>query len=81
MCPRLVLTGSQFSSVLFPQITLRAGWIMSDTTNSSDETNKDHQRMMVDPMYMIVQNLRLFLTTVTPTAVAPTVVILWNSFR
>ena len=29
--------------------------------------NKDHQRMMVDQMF------RLFLTAVTPTAVAPTV--------
>ena len=28
--------------------------------------------MMVDPMFMIVQNLGLFLTAVTPTAVAPT---------
>ena len=36
--------------------------------------NKDHQRMMVDPMFMIVQNLRSFLTAVTPTAVTPTVV-------
>ena len=31
--------------------------------------NKDHQRMMVDPMFMIVQSLRSFLTAVTPTAV------------
>ena len=31
--------------------------------------------MMVDPMFMSVQNLRLFLTAVTPTAFAPTVVI------
>ena len=37
--------------------------------------NKDHQKMMVDPMFMIVQNLRLFLTAVTPTAVAHTAVI------
>ena len=29
--------------------------------------------MMVDPMVMIVQNLKLFLTAVTPTAVPPTV--------
>ena len=36
------------------------------------QLNKDHQRIMVDPMFMIVQNLRLFLTAVTPTAVAPT---------
>ena len=36
--------------------------------------NKDHQRMMVDPMFMIVQNLRSFLTAVTPTAVKPTAV-------
>ena len=34
--------------------------------------------MMIDPMFMIYQNLRLFLTTVTPTDVAPTAVILWN---
>ena len=38
--------------------------------------NKDHQGMMVDPMFMIVKNLRLFLTAVTPTAVTPTAVIL-----
>ena len=30
--------------------------------------------MMVDPMFMIVQNLRSFLTAVTPTAVTPTAV-------
>ena len=40
------------------------------------DINKDHQRMMVDPMFMIVQNLRSFLTAVTPTAVAPIAVIL-----
>ena len=39
-------------------------------------SNKDHQRMMVDPMFMIVQSLRSFLTAVTPTAVAPIAVIL-----
>ena len=38
--------------------------------------NKDHQRMMVDPMFMIVQSLRSFLTAVTPTVVAPIAVIL-----
>ena len=38
--------------------------------------NKDHQRMMVDPMFMIVQSLRSFLTAVTTTAVAPIAVIL-----
>ena len=32
--------------------------------------------MMVDPMFMIVQRLRSFLTAVTPTAVAPIAVIL-----
>ena len=37
--------------------------------------NKDHQRMMVDPIFMIVKNLRLFLTAVTPTAVTPIAVI------
>ena len=30
--------------------------------------------MMVDPMFMIVQSLRLFLTAVKPTAVTPTAV-------
>ena len=29
---------------------------------------------MVDPMFMIVQSLRSFLTAVTPTAVTPTAV-------
>ena len=32
--------------------------------------------MMVDPMFMIVQNSSLFLTAVNPTAVASTVLIL-----
>ena len=34
-------------------------------------SNKDHQRMMVDPMFMIIQSLRSFLTAVITTAVAP----------
>ena len=66
-------------------------WISSDTYdfrakavdaisprdwNVSSGKNKDHQRMMVDPMFMIVQSLRSFLTAVTPTAVAPIAVIL-----
>ena len=34
--------------------------------------NKDNQKMTVDPMFMIVQNLWLFLTDVTPNNVAPT---------
>ena len=38
--------------------------------------NKDHQRMMVDPMFMIVQSFRSFLTAVTTTAVAPIAAIL-----
>ena len=38
--------------------------------------NKDHQRMMVDPMFMIVQSLRSFLTAVTTTAVETIAVIL-----
>ena len=38
--------------------------------------NKDHQRMMGDPMFMIVQSLSSFLTADTPTAVAPVAVIL-----
>ena len=37
--------------------------------------NKDHQRMMVDPMLMIVKSLMSFLTAVTTTAVAPTAII------
>ena len=37
--------------------------------------NKDHQRMMVDPMLLIVQNLWSLLTAVTTTAVAPIAVI------
>ena len=32
--------------------------------------------MMVDPMFMVVQNIRLFLVAVTPTAVAPIAVTL-----
>ena len=40
--------------------------------------NKDHQKLMVDPMIMIVKNLRLFLPAVTTTAVTPTAVILYN---
>ena len=32
--------------------------------------------MMVYPMFMIVQSLRLFLTAVTPTAVTPIAIIL-----
>ena len=39
------------------------------------EKNKDNYRMMVDPMFMIVQSLRLFLTAVTLTDVAPIAVI------
>ena len=35
--------------------------------------NKDHQRMMVDPMFMIVQSVRSFLTAVTTIAVIPIV--------
>ena len=40
--------------------------------------NKDHQKMMVDPIFLIVQNVRSFLTAVTPTAVTPTAVILFE---
>ena len=36
--------------------------------------NKDYQRMMVDPTFMIVQSLMSFLAAVTPTAVTPTAV-------
>ena len=37
--------------------------------------NKDHQRMMLDLVFMNVQSLRSFLTAVTTTAVAPIAVI------
>ena len=39
-------------------------------------SNKDHQRMVVDPMFIIVQSLRSFLTAVTTTVVAPIAFIL-----
>ena len=45
---------------------------MSRKYFNSYYSNKDHQRIMLDPMIMIVQNLGLFLTAVTPTTVAPT---------
>ena len=32
------------------------------------QSNKDHQRMMVDSIFMIVQSLWSYLTVVTPTA-------------
>ena len=38
-------------------------------------------RMIVDLLFMIIFNQRLFPTAVTPTAVTPTAVILWNNFR
>ena len=38
--------------------------------------NKDHERTMVYPMFMIFQSLRSFLTEVTTAAVAPIAVIL-----
>ena len=41
--------------------------------------NKDHERMMVDPMFMIVQSLRSFLTVVTTAAVAP-IAVIFNVF-
>ena len=39
---------------------------------SFPDVNKGHQRIMVDPMFMIVQTVRSFLTAATPTAVTPT---------
>ena len=53
--------------------------VMLETFRRSDPyhlNNKDPQRMMVNPMFMIVQSLRSFLTAVTPTAVAPMAIIL-----
>ena len=43
-------------------------------TASTVLQNKDYQRMMVDPMFMIIWNERSFLTAVTLTAVAQTAV-------
>ena len=43
---------------------------------AASNLNKDHQRMMVDPIFKIIQKLRSFLTAFTTTAVAPTAVIL-----
>ena len=34
--------------------------------------NKEYQTLIVNPMFMIVQSLRSFLTTVTPTAIIST---------
>ena len=59
-------------------------WFLHDTRNLFDQAlqmwwnkqNKDHQKIRVDPMFIIVYNSRSILTAVTPTAVAPTVVIL-----
>ena len=42
----------------------------------SESVNKDHQRMMVNLMFMIVQNESSFLTAINPSAGAPAVVIL-----
>ena len=47
---------------------------IQDNNVSVANVNKDHQRMMVDPMFMIVQSLNSFLTAVTPTAVTPAAV-------
>ena len=49
---------------------------MIQSTKGLVKKNKDHQRMMVDPMFIIVQSFRSFLTAVTTTAVAPIAVIL-----
>ena len=38
------------------------------------DLNRDFQRMMVDPTFMIIHNVRSFLTAVTSTAVTPTAV-------
>ena len=42
-----------------------------------DLMNKNHQRMKVDPMFMIVQGLRSFVIAITTTAVAPIAVIFY----
>ena len=56
--------------ISFPQYNVM---LINKSVNSD---NKDHQRMMVDPMLMIILDLRSFLTAVTPTAVALPAVIL-----
>ena len=47
---------------------------LPNTPSENFNRNKDHQRMMVEPMFKIVQSLRSFLSAVTPTAVIPTAV-------
>ena len=48
----------------------------SGYTGSVKETRITREYMMVNPMFMIVQNSRLCITVFTPTAVAPTAVFL-----
>ena len=48
---------------------------LEESTNRTS-TNKDHWRMMVNPILRIVYNSRLFLIDFTPSAVAQTGVIL-----
>ena len=63
-----LLSQKTTASLLETESMILETYIFSSVAN----TNKDHQIMMVDPILMIVQNLRLFLTAVIPTAVSPT---------
>ena len=56
------------TTVPFKQLQLQRQHSFSSKMCWCCANNKDHQRMMVDPMLMIVQNLG-FQTAVTPTAV------------
>ena len=62
-------------SLIDEGLTLLSLQQLHKDTGGKAQLNKDHQRMMVDPMFMIVQSLRSFLTAVKTTAVAPIAVI------
>ena len=47
----------------------------TDPIHKEANINNDHQRMVVDPMIMIVQSFRSFLSALTPTALIPTAVV------
>ena len=52
----------RYVTLRYGDLTLHCRW------NDFLSINKDHQRMMVDSMLMIVKNSRLFLIDVKPTA-------------
>ena len=74
----LVMVAGKTYHLISPRLTssqfIPSSW--KDRSWYGGNINKDHQRMLVDPMFMIVQNERSFLIAVAPTAVTPTAVIL-----